>query len=82
MHELMLKYKQDKNTYALERFERILEYNRGIYAEMREIFNINARKNMQKVVQALELTNAQIFKNFLSMHDISKEIILEIKQGR
>lgn len=43
LHELVLKYKQDKNDYVLERFERVMDYNRMVYKDMKKLFKDAAR---------------------------------------
>lgn len=58
LHELILKYKQEKNDYAMERFNKVLQFNTRIYKQMREFFFEKAKKNFKKVMEALDVTNA------------------------
>lgn len=46
LHELVLAYKQQKNDYALERFSRVIDYNKGVYRDLRKVFKANVKKNI------------------------------------
>ncbi|CAD8058738.1 unnamed protein product [Paramecium sonneborni] len=82
LHELVLAYKQQKNDYAIQRFQRVMEYNRDIYAKLKRAFKANIKKNIEFVMEILNKTNEQVIQNFQQILDMSKEILADIRQDR